>query len=131
MNAKPTPSTFPTYVQLTALLVKAKACSIVAESLTPKAAAVTAEIDAALAALTAKPSGPAYQFGWWAIKANNAGAHYGFGYEDEAMEYAAKLNKKREYDRYSPTFLGETDAEATEAAGVPDITTEGVDFIDA
>jgi len=77
------------------------------------------------------PPAPADDFGWFAIGANNAGAYYGFGHETEAQAYAAKLNKKREYDHYSPTFLGETDEEATEAAGCCDITAEGFLLEDA
>jgi len=186
MNAQPDPSTSPTYVQLTALLVKARPCSIVAESIMPEAATVTAEIDAAIAAIAVyksvkarwetvfsaatalaaiaanKPANARWETmlaasiaasiiadidaarealypsltspshpdhgGWWAIEAKDAVSHYGYGYEDEAMEYADELNKKRVSDRYSYYFLGETDAEATEAAKVPDITTAGFTF---
>ena len=74
---------------------------------------------------------PTKKYGWWMIVSPASSKPlYGFGLEYEASECHNALNPPREVtgNRYTTTFLGKTDQEASEAAGLQDIAAHGFCF---
>lgn len=46
-------------------------------------------------------------YGWWKFGGSNLQAQYGYGSADEAERYCARLNSKREINRYAAEYLGD------------------------